>query len=302
MDTHQITFAIQGMPGACAKCAVTIEQALTQLDGVIAAHVNYATERATLLYVPARVSMPDIVAVVQNEGFQVPLEHIILNVEGLLYSTYLQTVERVLGCVDDVARVCIDLPTQQVALDVFSGRVNLAHYASALAKLGLRVVAKPVPDQSREFVVRTLSILGLTVLGLFSAGAHAGLFEASILHAPIVVMGLATLIAYGVGWRFFHQAYETCLEGELDASVVLALAVSGSMFCGLVVAIAAPSTWLTDSGFVLAALLTAGWFIVRAVSVWVLPHFPNASLAHAPVAHPQIEIVSNGTPLARRRG
>jgi len=293
MDTHQITFAIQGMRGACAKCAVEIEQALTQLDGIIAAHVNYATERATVMYMPTRVSMPEIVAVVQNEGFVVPLEHITLNVEGLLYSTSVQTVERVLGRVDDVAHVCIDLPTQQVALDVFSGRVNLAHYASALAKLGLRVVAKPIPDPSREFVVRTLSILGLTVLGLFSAGAHAGLFEASILHAPIVVMGLATLIAYGVGERFFHQAYETCIQGELDASVALALAASVSMFGGLVVALASSSAWLTDGGFVLAALLTAGWFSVRAVSIWVLPGFQNESLARVPVAQPQIEVASN---------
>jgi Cu+-exporting ATPase len=295
MDTHQITFAIQGMREARANCAVTIEQALTQLDGVIAAHVNYATERATVMFVPARVSTLAMVAAVQNEGFQVPLEHITLNVEGLLYTTSQQTVERVLSRMDDVAQVYINLPAQQIVLDAFLGRLNIANYKNAITKLGLQVVAQPIPGESRKFIARTIFISALTVLSLFSAGAHAGLYQARVLHAPLVVMVLSVLVAYGMGWQFFHQAYETGLQGELDASVLLALAVSVSMFGGLVVALASPSTWLTGSGFVLAALLTAGWFIVRAVSVWVLPRFQNGSLAHVSMAQAHIWVTSNGS-------
>ena len=51
MSTRQISFAIQGM--YCAKCALKVETVLGQLDGIIAAQVNYATERASVVYDPA---------------------------------------------------------------------------------------------------------------------------------------------------------------------------------------------------------------------------------------------------------
>lgn len=292
MDNYQITFAIQGMREACARCAVSIEQALTRLDGIIAAHVNYATERATVMFVPARVSKASIVDTVRGEGFQVSLEHLILNVDGLLYASSMQTVERVLNRLDDVVQAHINLPAHQIELDVFSGRVNIVQYKWTLAKLGLRVVDQQIPESPNKFVARTLLLLAFAIFALFSAGAHAGLYNASILHAPLFVMIVSSFVVYGIGWRFFQQAYETGLQGEFDASVVLALVATASMFGGLVVAIAVPSHWLTDSGFVLATWLTAGWFIVRALSIWVLPRLSNESLTQVPASPSPIKVAS----------
>lgn len=72
MKTQQISFSIQGM--FCARCAVNLEQALTQHDGVIGACVNYASERATVMYEPARVNPKQLVAIVKRAGFATPLE------------------------------------------------------------------------------------------------------------------------------------------------------------------------------------------------------------------------------------
>lgn len=72
MSTQQISFAIQGM--TCARCAGQIERALTQLDGVIAAQVNYATERATVRYATSRITPAALIRTVIREGFQAQLE------------------------------------------------------------------------------------------------------------------------------------------------------------------------------------------------------------------------------------
>jgi len=72
MKTQQISFSIQGM--FCARCAVNLEQALTQHDGVIGACVNYASERATVLYDPAHVKPTQLVAIIKRAGFATPLE------------------------------------------------------------------------------------------------------------------------------------------------------------------------------------------------------------------------------------
>lgn len=102
MNTRQISFAIQGMREACANCAVTLERALARLDGVTAAHVNYATERATIAYDPARVSLKAMVAMVQSEGFDVQRQRIVLNVVDLIYTSSARTVETLLARVDGV--------------------------------------------------------------------------------------------------------------------------------------------------------------------------------------------------------
>ncbi|MBI5034812.1 MAG: heavy-metal-associated domain-containing protein [Chloroflexi bacterium] len=265
MSTHQITFAIQGM--FCAKCAVTLEQALTRLDGIIAAHVNYATERATVMFNPAGVSLASIVSAVQREGFQVPIEQVTLNVDHLLYTSSAHTVERILSLVHGVVRVCVEIKNQQILLDVLSNQAPVGDYKGALAKLGLGVTQQPTPHSGRFFFARTVSILMLVLLSLVSAGAHVGVIEAALLHPPLLVIAVSVLAAYLVGWPFFHLAYDAFIQGKFDASVGLALAVFISLSGGLVLAIISPTKWLTDSGFLLAVLLTAGWFIARSIKI-----------------------------------
>ncbi|MBI5035043.1 MAG: cation transporter [Chloroflexi bacterium] len=265
MSTHQITFAIQGM--FCAKCVVTLEQALTRLDGVIAAHVNYATERATVMFTPSRVSLATLVSAVQHEGFQVPIERIILNVDHLLYTSSPNTVERVLSRIAGVVQAKAEIPNQQIILDVLSSPEQVGDYEGALAKLGLSATQQPASHTARNFFVRTLLIFVLALLSLFSAGAHVGLIQASLLHAPLLVIAVSVLVAYVIGWPFFHLAYDAALQGEFDPGVLLALAVFVSLSGGLALVVISPTKSLTDSGFLVAILLSTGWFAMRSITI-----------------------------------
>jgi Cu+-exporting ATPase len=57
---------LEGM--SCAGCAARIEKTLNGLDGV-AATVNFATERATVSFDPARVRVHELVAAVESAGY-----------------------------------------------------------------------------------------------------------------------------------------------------------------------------------------------------------------------------------------
>jgi Cu+-exporting ATPase len=61
-----IDLPIVGM--TCASCAARIEKKLNRLDGVQAT-VNYATERATVAYDPARTDLDALVATVRDLGY-----------------------------------------------------------------------------------------------------------------------------------------------------------------------------------------------------------------------------------------
>ncbi len=56
----------------CANCASTIERTLNKkVPGVIEANVNFATEKATVKYIPGAVSRAEIVAAVKRAGYGV---------------------------------------------------------------------------------------------------------------------------------------------------------------------------------------------------------------------------------------
>ena len=63
------TLSIQGMH--CAACAQRLEKTLQALGGVQNASVNIATEKATVVYDPQRIRLPDIRQAIVKAGFEV---------------------------------------------------------------------------------------------------------------------------------------------------------------------------------------------------------------------------------------
>jgi len=68
VPTAEIELPITGM--TCANCASNIERVLNKkVSGVVNASVNFATERASLDYVPAVSTLDDIVAAIKKAGY-----------------------------------------------------------------------------------------------------------------------------------------------------------------------------------------------------------------------------------------
>ncbi|WP_255568262.1 heavy metal translocating P-type ATPase [Salinarchaeum sp. IM2453] len=62
------TVEIAGM--SCANCAEANEESIEQLAGVLQADVNFATNEATVQYVPQAVSLPDIYDAIEQAGYE----------------------------------------------------------------------------------------------------------------------------------------------------------------------------------------------------------------------------------------
>jgi len=67
--TAKVEIPIRGM--TCANCAMNIERTLNKkVSGVVKSSVNFASERATIEYLPARTDLHTIVAAIQKAGFE----------------------------------------------------------------------------------------------------------------------------------------------------------------------------------------------------------------------------------------
>ncbi len=64
-----IELPVEGM--TCASCVRRVEKALEKVDGVEQASVNLATERASVMFDPERVSMEDLEQAVERAGYHV---------------------------------------------------------------------------------------------------------------------------------------------------------------------------------------------------------------------------------------
>ncbi len=69
-STTREEIRVTGM--TCANCAATIERTLrNKIPGVLDAGVNFASEKATVEYLPARVNHQDLVSAIENLGYGV---------------------------------------------------------------------------------------------------------------------------------------------------------------------------------------------------------------------------------------
>jgi Cu+-exporting ATPase len=69
VPTAKAELPITGM--TCANCALTIERTLRRLDGVVSASANFATERASVEYLPGVVSLAAIQQAIRDVGYDV---------------------------------------------------------------------------------------------------------------------------------------------------------------------------------------------------------------------------------------
>jgi len=66
---EKVTLPVRGM--SCASCVKKVENAINGLEGVVRASVNFATERATVQYIPSAVSIEDFRHAVKEAGYEI---------------------------------------------------------------------------------------------------------------------------------------------------------------------------------------------------------------------------------------
>lgn len=69
VSTSRITLPVKGM--TCASCVKRVQDALSFLNGVLSAEVNFATEQASVEYIPGLVGPRDFKRVIRDAGYDI---------------------------------------------------------------------------------------------------------------------------------------------------------------------------------------------------------------------------------------
>ena len=252
-----LTLPVRGM--TCASCVSHVETALKEVPGVATATVSLATERATIQFANGGVPLERLVTAVQEVGYDVPVETMMLSVSGMTCASCVSHVEGALKELPGVSEAVVNLGLASAKVTYIPGVVTLSQMKRAVREVGYEAVeVSPGADaldrerQAREEEIRrqgrNLIIAGsiglLVMIGTFYD--MLGPFKAIVpefLSYKWVLGLLTTPIVLGPGRQFFVNSWRGLRHGVTDMNLLYATGI------GAAYGIAVINTLFPDAGF-----------------------------------------------------
>ncbi|MCB1851900.1 MAG: heavy metal translocating P-type ATPase [Gammaproteobacteria bacterium] len=110
----QLEIGIEGM--TCASCSARVESALCKLDGVMAAPVNLATERANISFDESSIAPGMLVDTIRKVGYAPVIDELEMGVGGMSCANCSARVERALNKLPGVIEASVNLATERASV------------------------------------------------------------------------------------------------------------------------------------------------------------------------------------------
>src|SRR6058998_700467 len=184
MSRARIVLPIEGM--SCASCAATVQDALSNADGVTSAAVNYATAKAAVDYDDAQTHVAELIKTVRGAGYDCGLATVAFAVTDLHYAPSVAPLERELARVKGVVRAVANQATEMATVDYVPGVTTAEALERAVAAAGFQVAAPIAAEDpvERERLARAREVRTL-----------AGRFALAAVVAVVAMLGSMLLMA-----------------------------------------------------------------------------------------------------------
>ncbi|MFZ5991860.1 MAG: heavy metal translocating P-type ATPase [Deinococcota bacterium] len=254
--TKELHIGVEGM--TCAACVNRVECGLKKVEGVEAASVNLATERATVAYDPATTTPQALIEKIQEVGYTPVVAEVELGVTGMTCAACVGRVERALKKLDGVLEVSVNLATERATVRYLPASTGLAQFKRALRDAGYGVLelgkGQNRADLERE--ARAKEIANLRRAVLLAAAFALPLFLIAMLpmlFPPVeewlmrtfghgvmtalswVMLALATPVQFGPGLRFYRHGWKALRSGSPDMNSLVMIGTSAAYFYSLAV-------------------------------------------------------------------
>jgi len=238
---NELQIGVQGM--TCANCVARVEKALKKVDGVDAAAVNLATERATVTFDPAAVDTPRLMAAIRDSGYEVTTGEITLTVTGMTCANCVARVEKALRKVPGVVEAGVNLATEHATVRYLPNAASPGQLKAAVRDAGYDVVDTASPServdaeqaarehnlavQGQQLVLATSLSVPLVLLTMLPMLVPAvGTALERWLSAPAllgIAFVLASAVQFGPGRRFYRGGWASIKHGAPDMNALVML-------------------------------------------------------------------------------
>ncbi len=162
MKTEEMT--VTGM--TCASCSARVEKVVGKLDGVAKASVNLATEKLHLEYDETRLPPDAVRKAVEAAGYglraQEKAKHVTIPIGGMTCASCSARIEKVVGRLDGVEKVSVNLATEKADVFYLPEKVRLSAIKKSITDAGYTprdVDASETVDQDAERKAREIRVM-----------------------------------------------------------------------------------------------------------------------------------------------
>jgi len=267
-----VSLPIQGM--TCASCVSHVETALKELNGTSNVVVNLATNKASVAYDSARLTLDDMVRAVSDVGYNVPATELTLEVRGMTCASCVAHVEGALKEIEGVTSAVVNLGLGTARVTYISGVVTTSAMKRAVREVGYeaqeRSEGADALDRERQAREEEIKRQGrnLLIAGIIGLIVMIGTFYDMLgplkVFVPVwlsykwVIGLLTTPIVLGPGRQFFTNSWRGLTHGVTDMNLLYATGI-GAAYGIAVINTVFPTAGFGGEGatfFESAALLT----------------------------------------------
>lgn len=138
----RVSLKIEGM--TCAACSNRVEKALQKTEGVESAAVNLTVERAAVQYDPEKLTVSDLVKIVERTGYKATPDSkkTEFKVEGMTCAACSNRVEKALQKLEGVMSAGVNLTTEKASVEYDENIIGIPELHQAVEKAGYAVAAE----------------------------------------------------------------------------------------------------------------------------------------------------------------
>ncbi len=250
------TIKLTGM--TCAACANRIEKTVGRLPGVASASVNFATEKLTVEYDEQKIDNGKINESILKAGYGVDEsaanKEVTIPIGGMTCAACSARIEKVVGKIDGVESVSVNLATEKATVLYDAQKVKLSAIKQSIEKAGykaLEIEKKGAVDEDKirkEKAVRTLwtkfivsAVFGALLL-YYAMGSMIPWLHFPIpafldhMHYPVrfaLVQLLLTLPIIAAGYKFYTVGFMAIIRRSPNMDSLVAMGTSAAILYSL---------------------------------------------------------------------
>src|SRR4030066_1996675 len=135
---ERIDLPISGM--SCASCALKIEKGLASVEGVSKATVNFAAEKATVVFHSDQTNLSLLIDKVKDLGYGAKSEKVVLPIQGMTCASCVNKVERALRSQKGVIQAGVNFATERASVEYIPEEVTIRDLKKAVEEAGYQVL------------------------------------------------------------------------------------------------------------------------------------------------------------------
>jgi len=255
----------------CASCALNLEKALQDLDGVTSAQVNFATETAAVEYDPEKVSASELDSTVSGIGYSVVQDQVTIKIGGMVCASCVQMITESLSALEGVSNVHVNLATENAYITYNPAIVTVSDMKRAIEDAGYEYIgieSEVSEEQKAEVQRRDLwdKFLRFTV----GFAVSIPLFLIMVFQVPLPIpmtyfmLIVSTPAFIYVGYPIFRAAALSLSHRTLNMDVMYSMGIGVAYVAsvlGTFQIVLTPEFMFYETAVMLASFLTLGRYL-----------------------------------------